>query len=105
MLLTNFLSWDNPAVIFRKNTERTTVRQIRNSSGNEKAKEYMKKYATWLKTAAIFQFITAVIHAISLFVTPPPSNEAEKQLFTLTDTTGLISVQDFTEQLVSCHWN
>ena len=46
----------------------------------------MKKYATWLKTAAIFQFIAAVIHATTLFVTPPPNNETEKQLFTLMDT-------------------
>jgi hypothetical protein len=47
---------------------------------------YMKKYSTWLKTAAIFQFIAAVIHAISLFVTLPPNNETEKQLSTLMDT-------------------
>jgi hypothetical protein len=46
----------------------------------------MKKYSTWLKTAAIFQFITAIIHSISLFVTLPPNNETEKQLFTLMDT-------------------
>jgi hypothetical protein len=46
----------------------------------------MKKYATWLKTAAIFQFIAAGIHAITLFVSPPPNNETEKKLFTLMDT-------------------
>ena len=46
----------------------------------------MKKYSAWLKTAAIFQFITAIIHSISLFVTLPPNNETEKQLFTLMDT-------------------
>jgi hypothetical protein len=45
----------------------------------------MKNYTTWLKTAAIFQFIAAGIHVISLFVTLPPSNETEKQLFTLMD--------------------
>ena len=46
----------------------------------------MKKYTTWLKTAAIFQFITAVLHAINLFVTLPQNNETEKQLSTLMDT-------------------
>jgi len=46
----------------------------------------MKNYSTWLKTAAIFQFITAIIHATSLFVSPAPGNETEKQLFALMDT-------------------
>lgn len=46
----------------------------------------MKKYTTWLKTAAILQFIAAIIHAITLFVTLPPTNETEKQLFSLMDT-------------------
>lgn len=46
----------------------------------------MKNYRTWLKTAAIFQLITAVTHAISLFVSLPPNNETEKQLFELMNT-------------------
>ena len=46
----------------------------------------MKKYTTWLKTAAIFQFINVIIHLTSFFITPPPNNETEKQLFTLMDT-------------------
>ena len=46
----------------------------------------MKKYSTWLKTSAIWQFTAAIIHAITLFVTLPPNNETEKQLFTLMDT-------------------
>ena len=46
----------------------------------------MKNYSTWLKTAVVFQFISAIIHAISLFVSLPPNNETEKQLFTLMDT-------------------
>lgn len=46
----------------------------------------MRNYIKWLKTAAIVQFITAVIHAITLFVKPPPNNETEKQLFTLMKT-------------------
>ena len=51
-----------------------------------KTKEHMKKYTTWLKTASVFQLISALIHAITLFVTLPPNNETEKQLFTLMDT-------------------
>ena len=46
----------------------------------------MRKYTTWLKTAAILQFIAAVMHAITLFVSLPPKNETEKQLSTLIDT-------------------
>jgi hypothetical protein len=46
----------------------------------------MKNYIVWLKTAAILQFIAAIIHAITLFVSLPPNNETEKQLFTLMDT-------------------
>jgi hypothetical protein len=45
----------------------------------------MKKYSTWLKTAAIIQFITAIIHAATLFDSPIPNNETEKQLFSLMD--------------------
>jgi hypothetical protein len=46
----------------------------------------MKKYSMWLKIAAVSQFIAAIIHAITLFITLPPNNETEKQLFTLMDT-------------------
>jgi len=46
----------------------------------------MNRYSTWLKTATILQFIAAIIHAITLFITLPPNNETEKQLFTLMDT-------------------
>ena len=41
----------------------------------------MQNYKTWLKTAAVFQFITAVFHAVTLFVTPTANNETEKQLY------------------------
>ena len=40
----------------------------------------------WLKMTAILQLIAAVIHAITIFVTLPPNNETEKQLFALMDT-------------------
>ena len=46
----------------------------------------MKRYTTWLKTAAIFQLIITAIHTSSFFITPQPNNETEKQLFTLMDT-------------------
>lgn len=46
----------------------------------------MNKYSTWLKTAAIFQFIFMLIHTATLFVSLEPSSETEKQLFTLMDT-------------------
>ena len=46
----------------------------------------MKNYITWLKTAAIFQFIAAIIHAASFFLTLSAANETEKQLFALMDT-------------------
>ena len=41
------------------------------------------KYTTWLKTASIFQFITAAAHSLSFFVKPQPKNETEKQLLDL----------------------
>lgn len=40
----------------------------------------MKNFRTWLKVAAVFQLITAVIHATTLFITPVPKNETERQL-------------------------
>ena len=46
----------------------------------------MKNYTIWLRTAAVFQFITAGIHSITLFVSPPPNNETEKQLYNLMGT-------------------
>lgn len=46
----------------------------------------MKKYTMWLKSAVLFQMLFAAIHALSLFVDPPPTNETEKQLFMLMDT-------------------
>jgi hypothetical protein len=46
----------------------------------------MTNYNTWLKITAISQFIFAIIHVTSLFVSLPPNNETEKQLFALMDT-------------------
>ncbi len=44
------------------------------------------KYTTWLKTAAIFQFLTALIHGIGLFISPEATNETEKILIDLMNT-------------------
>lgn len=46
----------------------------------------MKNYSTWLIAAIILQFITTIIHAVSLFVSLPAKNETEKQLVMLMDT-------------------
>jgi hypothetical protein len=46
----------------------------------------MKNYKTWLKTAAVFQLIIAVVHATTLFFDLPPNNETEKQLSQLMST-------------------
>jgi len=46
----------------------------------------LKRYTFWLTAAVIFQFLTAAVHAISLFVTPEPSNDTERQLVTLVAT-------------------
>lgn len=43
----------------------------------------MQNYKTWLRTAAVFQLITAIIHAATLFINQPPNNDTEKQLFQL----------------------
>lgn len=40
-------------------------------------------YVKWLRTAAVFQFITAFVHTLALLLQPPPGNETEKQLFNL----------------------
>jgi hypothetical protein len=45
----------------------------------------MKNYTTWLKTAAVFQLMTAAVHILSFFENPVPANDTEKQLFTLMD--------------------
>ncbi len=46
----------------------------------------MKMYGIWIKASVFFQFVFAFFHAITLFVTPTPKNETEKQLYNLMDT-------------------
>ena len=43
----------------------------------------LKRYRFWLWLAVVFLFLTAVIHAISLFLQPAAQNETERQLFDL----------------------
>lgn len=42
-----------------------------------------KRFTFWLWAAVSFQFLTALFHALSLFVTPVPQNETERQLLDL----------------------
>jgi hypothetical protein len=46
----------------------------------------LKRYTFWLWTAVAFQLLTALLHSISLFVTPEASTETERQLITLMNT-------------------
>ena len=43
----------------------------------------LRNYRSWFWLAVVFQLITGAIHSISLFVTPVPGNETERQLFEL----------------------
>lgn len=46
----------------------------------------LKRYTFWLTAAVLFQFITAILHSLSLFINLPPSNDTEAQLQTLITT-------------------
>lgn len=46
----------------------------------------LKRYTFWLAAAVLFQFITAILHSLSLFINVPPSNDTEAQLQTLITT-------------------
>ncbi len=46
----------------------------------------MRNYKAWLKGAIIFQFLFAIVHVPTLFITPAPNNESEKQLYQLMST-------------------
>jgi len=43
----------------------------------------MKDFSLWLKLAAVFQLITFVIHALTFFIKPAPTNDTETQIFDL----------------------
>jgi ABC-type cobalt transport system substrate-binding protein len=46
----------------------------------------LKRYTFWLTAAVLFQFLTAILHSITLFVSPPPENETERQLQEIVNT-------------------
>jgi len=43
----------------------------------------LKKYTFWFWTAVTFQFLTALMHSVSFFVTQIPNNETERQILEL----------------------
>lgn len=46
----------------------------------------LRRYTFWLWSAVVFQLLTALIHATSLFIAVAPQNDTEKQLETLMST-------------------
>ena len=46
----------------------------------------LRRYSFWLTTALVVQILTALIHSLSFFRKPAPSNETEEQLFNLLNT-------------------
>lgn len=43
----------------------------------------LKRYTFWLWLAVVVLFLTGLIHSISLFISPVPANEIEKQMLDL----------------------
>ncbi len=46
----------------------------------------LKRYTFWLSAAVLFMLITAVLHSLSLFVSPAPENDTERQMLSLITT-------------------
>jgi|SRR5438445_7973787 len=46
----------------------------------------LKRYTFWLTAAVIFQFLTGIIHSLSLFITPKPEDATEGQMLNLMTT-------------------
>lgn len=46
----------------------------------------LKRYTFWFSAAILFQLLTGVLHAISLFVRPEPANDTERQMLELITT-------------------
>jgi len=64
--------------------------------GRRKSFTMVKRYTFWLSAAILFQFLTAVIHTIGLFVRPEPTNDTERQLVGLLKTYELNAGLGFT---------
>ncbi|MEK6335425.1 MAG: hypothetical protein AABM67_10785 [Acidobacteriota bacterium] len=43
----------------------------------------LRRYTFWLWAAVVVMFLTAAVHSITLFISPAPQNEVERQLFEL----------------------
>ena len=43
----------------------------------------LKRYTFWFTAAIIFQFLTGIIHSLSLFIAPEAGNETEAQMLNL----------------------
>lgn len=43
----------------------------------------LRRYTFWFTAAILFQGLTGLIHSLSLFLTPVPRNDSERQLFDL----------------------
>jgi hypothetical protein len=43
----------------------------------------LKRHTVWLWTAVVLLLLTAVVHSISLFLSPQPQNETERQMLHL----------------------
>src|SRR5712691_12792102 len=43
----------------------------------------LKRYTFWLWLAVVFLFLTGAIHSLSLFLSPVPGNEVERQMLDL----------------------
>lgn len=46
----------------------------------------LKRYTFWLWLAIVFMLLTAGIHSVTLFISPAPQNETERQLVQLMNT-------------------
>lgn len=46
----------------------------------------LKRYTFWFTAAILFQALTGLFHSLSLFLTPQPRNEIERQLLELMTT-------------------
>lgn len=46
----------------------------------------LKRYTFWFSAAILFQFISGIVHSISLFIAAVPDNETERQMLLLMTT-------------------
>lgn len=46
----------------------------------------LTRYSFWFTAAILFQFITGILHSLSLFIKPEPANETEIQMLMLIST-------------------